>query len=226
MDARFAPDTWRVTRAQRVMAAHFVNHPELALYASEMTKVPRAKAIRIAGATLNFRLRRGDDYDVLGEEYVSADEWLTRICLAARLSGGSGGVDSDRKVSRLVKTDYRLRPMSLGGLLDYWERRLIAVSAPVCPPLVLKTYSEGTVAKVRAARYSVMAQNRRDVQRVLREGQTWTDADIVAATVDDGWGDVGENLSPDSLNLLRLVDDSNWDGVPLGTSTTSVVGTD
>lgn len=225
MDARMAPDSWRVTRPQRVMAAHFVNHPELALYASEMTKVPRAKAIRIASATLNFRLRRGDDYDVLGEEYTSADEWLTRICLAARLSGGSNGVDSDRKVARLVKPDYRLKPMSLEGVLNYWDRRLIAVSAPVCPPLVLKTYSEGTVAKVRAARYRVMAENRREISRVLREGQTWTDADIEAATVDDGWGDGGE-MSPDSQGLLRLVDDSNWDGVPLGRSLASIAETD
>jgi len=134
LDPEFAPKTWKVTRSQREFAARFVADPSMALFRMESgMDVPTAK---LAGALAHWRLVPSGGEVSAHESSETSDDWLARLCLAARVHHGVKFVnDVDRVVANRFRPQYRLKPMSVSTLIRYWDARLYAFSLPPCPPL-------------------------------------------------------------------------------------------
>lgn len=131
LDLKQAPDSWRVTRSQREMAARFVSDPRLGLYRRKGMFLPVAK---IAGALAHWRLISGPYVEGPGESDNVTDSWLERLAYAVRASSGAYEV-ADKIVVCRFRPQYKLKPISDDGLKKYWSARWMATFLPPCPPL-------------------------------------------------------------------------------------------
>jgi len=131
-----APESMRITREQRQVAAQFVNKPSLQLYRM-MGKKRNEKLSRFATACLKFRLVKDDYEPVLseGESLVDeSDPWLMRICYAAQIASGANFVEPETIVQKLHR-DHRLAPMTIESMESYWGGKFVRSGVPDCPPL-------------------------------------------------------------------------------------------
>lgn len=139
MDLKYSPDDLRITKEQRIVAAHFVYDPRLAIYKTTGATLPMAK---FAGALAKWTLiPSGESKD---NQSVVADKWLERIAFAARAHYGAKGkvTDADavkniasKPCLRKLKRDYRLKPMTNPTMFSYWEANLVSYGLPICPPM-------------------------------------------------------------------------------------------
>jgi len=115
------------------MASQFVSNPELQLFSREGFSIPLAK---FAGAVLKPRLVVGEYVPRDFEELFDDDPWVARIAYAFRATGQvQTGNSCSSFCPKFVKTDYRLHPMSLQGICDYWNARCFITKKSPCPPL-------------------------------------------------------------------------------------------
>jgi len=128
-----APITWRVTRAQRLVAAKFVSDPRLALYRRKGMDIP---SVQLAGALAKWRMVPGDYVHEESESSDLRDSWLERLAYAARACHGSVEV-SDKVFIAKFFGEYRLKPMSMEGIERYWSAQVFATRLPPCPPIGL-----------------------------------------------------------------------------------------
>jgi len=129
LDIRLGPSEIRVTREQRVMAARFIADPALTLY----RRLGSVKAARWYSSTVRPRIVPGDYVPCEGE-VTSPPEWEAVFQSAARACTGKQTQElSDRVVLREFKPEYRLRPMSLERLADYWTVQTICPRLPEAP---------------------------------------------------------------------------------------------
>jgi hypothetical protein len=137
----FAPSTLRVTRAQRIVAAMFVNDSALTLFRTtgfSLESTLRSKAmlnpLRVSGEYVP------NSHEVIIYDDDFRDPWLERVAYATRAMRAerqSRGLDLECLVRVVrLRRDFRLKPMSAEGLLRHWTDLLIAVRPPPCPPLL------------------------------------------------------------------------------------------
>jgi len=132
LDPAYGPAEIRVTRAQRLLAARFVSDPRLALYRKTGMKIPV-----LSGAVGNWKVLKGANlrspHDLTEND---SDEWLARLAYAARAAYGSQPT-SDAKFMRWIlnSSEYRLKPMSIEAIQDYFGCGLFAARTPSCPPM-------------------------------------------------------------------------------------------
>jgi len=135
LDPEFAPEDWfkHLSRVQRRMASQFASSPELQLFSREGFSIPLAK---FAGAVLKPRLVVGEYVPRDSEELFDDDPWVARIAYAFRATGQvQTGNSCSNYCPKFVKTDYRLHPMSLRTICDYWNARCFITKKSPCPPL-------------------------------------------------------------------------------------------
>lgn len=141
LDPKFRPKSWRISKKQRIVAAHFINDPKLSLYRMTGISLP---AIDFAGAICSWKFV--DRPSVPRDYEVSDDPWLARIALACRYSQCGQDIDdgdswyrrpsqSDVPILNRIKIQHRLRPVSDSKLDKYWNRMLIHSPLPQCPDL-------------------------------------------------------------------------------------------
>lgn len=128
---RHAPTSWRVTKQQRLIAARFVNDPRMALYRKEGMDIPTAK---MAGALASWRMVPGDYVRAEHETDDLNDEWLARLCYAARAHHGSKPVSDAVMISKFAP-EFRLKPMSMEAIERYWDAQVFASKLPTCPSI-------------------------------------------------------------------------------------------
>jgi len=143
---KLAPRTLEINRAQRLVAAYFVNDDGLSLYSrSKLTSITKIKT----KATLQFRRLSGSYVPNSNEVMLTFkhdDEWMERLTQVERASYNRDVVKHEvfgfqnysfvcmLMVSRIRK-DYRLKPMSAQGLVDHWNDTFVSNLTPECPPL-------------------------------------------------------------------------------------------
>jgi hypothetical protein len=145
MDINLAPKEWRVTRAQREVAALFIADPSLALYRSVGSMSLMTK--QFVQSLLKPRMIPGAYVPQSFETLItdSKDEWLGRIAYATRAAWSDiiayWGDELAFLVSKIRK-QYRLKPISSEGLELYWNVQYFTVGAPLCPPIGRIRYPE------------------------------------------------------------------------------------
>jgi len=78
----------------------------------------------------------GDYVPNQNEELFDDDEWVARIAYAFRATGAMSRGDSTTNYARnFLKEQYRLRPMSLSRILDYFTARQFVIKTAMCPPI-------------------------------------------------------------------------------------------
>jgi hypothetical protein len=129
-----APPSLHFTRSQREIASRFVSDPRMALYRRKGFSIPLAD---FAGSLANWRMVPGLYVPEASESRVDEldDDWLARIAYAFRASNGPWDHDKDALFISHYRPEFRLKPMSLDGLLAYWSAQLFATRLPVCPPI-------------------------------------------------------------------------------------------
>lgn len=135
LDPNLAPESWRVTRDQRLLAARFINDTRLQLY-TRMGKRNPIKMTELAHATLNYHLVGGDYVMEEHETEADRDPWLLRLAYFGQIMSGSHPV-SEETIVRRFKSEYRLKPCAPQTLVAYWKQRLISRPGPFCPPIGL-----------------------------------------------------------------------------------------
>lgn len=132
---------FRVTRDQRLLAAMFISRPDLSLYRSTgKTQLPLAS---LKGALANYLMTPTGFISGHGEleesEFEDSDDpgdpWLERLALASRYAFGSSGGESDKAFAIRFRREFRLKPVSLETLANYWTVKYSTVGVPNCPPL-------------------------------------------------------------------------------------------
>jgi len=146
VDRQFAPSAWRISKPQRVMAAHFIHDPSMVLYRCPGVSNSAADLSR---AMANWRMVPGSYVQEAGESDVTDDAWLAKLCLAARLAHPFDLPESPKndiiRQRFLGESDsyhllrwarqFRLRPAGLETIERYWKVRFFAFQVPACPPL-------------------------------------------------------------------------------------------
>jgi len=147
LDINLAPSTFKITRAQRIVAAMFLANPEMALYRLKSQSINSAK---YANAVLHPRIIPGsyvpNKHEVLLME--SDDSWLARIAYAARAENGSKQFLLEGETPIIIgrfRRQFRLSPISSDGLLLYWRAQFFTVGAPICPPIGYIKFPEDLV---------------------------------------------------------------------------------
>lgn len=134
-DLVYGSREFRITRTQRQMAAAFIASPELQLYRRMGNSLP-IRLLKSEGA--KYKMVVGD-YTVPSEEVEDqSDPWMNRLSYAYRASLSHNPdlyTESDEVVFAKLKTDFRLKPMSIERIEDYRHARLVSTRTPVCPPL-------------------------------------------------------------------------------------------
>jgi len=136
VDVRFAPDDWKVSRPQRLLAAKFVTPgSDLALFKASNTQ----KTIKgLAPLLGSWALR--PTCDMSDSDYLNADmtdEWLVRGAYASQASccGKPPRVVGPAKALMIYDRKGRFHPMSDAGLVKWWSARLTSAVKASCPPL-------------------------------------------------------------------------------------------
>lgn len=118
----------RLTKEQRLVAAHFVNHVGASLY----RKTGKGSRVlqRYAGAVSSVGWA---DYGPQPAHMTDeSDEWLARLSYVARAMDGAAAV----KVAPVKwRRDYRLKPMSDEAIHRYWHKRMVRHYGPTVPSL-------------------------------------------------------------------------------------------
>ncbi len=130
VDVRHAPESLTVSLQQRLLAAHFLHDPRLALYRKQGNDLQLAK---FAGALATWRLLSEEEFENSVMSSEVSDDWLARLAYAARAS--SRTKVSDRVFLLSFKRKYFFQPLSDQGLMKYWNARLGAFGVPSCPPI-------------------------------------------------------------------------------------------
>jgi hypothetical protein len=142
-------EKFRVTRAQRLLAAMFIHSPQLALYRRQLSKQEQGRhgfmampLKAIQGALANWRMKESGSKLEEGDQTENKDPWLARLAYAYRVAssgtpdGGCNYISRDYEIIRvLIQRDYRLKPASLERIGDFYSAYFVSFSTPVCPPL-------------------------------------------------------------------------------------------
>jgi len=156
LDLALGPEHIRVTREQRRMAARFVADPSLSLY----RRIGSVKAVKLMMRTVVPRMVRGSYVPAEGEELST--RWEGPLQTLARVSAGPDRLMSDAVVmAREFRSEYRLKPMSLESILDYWHVQFFVPRLPDVPGYAaLPDFEFETVASRGPTGFeSVIAQN-------------------------------------------------------------------
>jgi len=136
-----APSCLKITRGQRLVAALFINNPDLLLFRT--VELNPSKKFKLLGK-LNPRVVRGDTVLESHEVDISfdpnaSDPWLERMAYINHAAWDTyWDVNPDAGMMHMcsqLKHHSRLKPLSLDNLLNYLTIRLIATRMPPCPPL-------------------------------------------------------------------------------------------
>jgi hypothetical protein len=149
LDPKNAPPSLTLTKEQRVMAANFIAHPELALYRKYGEgHVPIAKMGKAIASWHWDVAPEGAPYVPRETEDQSAqDSWMARVSMAYRGSLSKSPdmyTTTDEVAFAQLPIDYRLKPMSDERIAAYSHARLFCSFLPACPPL--GTLRAGTAA--------------------------------------------------------------------------------
>lgn len=141
VNPRFGPRSWRVTQHQRKLAAQFIAEPaKSGLFGVQFDMKRKGLERFPRGFVANWKLIPGEYVERIGEEYEVIDDWTARLNLLnyyqqpADVSIQTTGRPAPRE-PKLLKLGYRLKPMSLERIFEYWFVRFVAHNTPVCPPL-------------------------------------------------------------------------------------------
>lgn len=162
VDVSLSPSSWKVTRWQRKVAAHFVSDPRLALFRKAGQKIDFSLA---PSSVANWRMVAGTYVPNRGESEDADDGWSARFALGAR-AGLSSFDLSDRVFLARLADKCGLAPMSAEALVHYWQVRFFAYETVPCPPLREITFDSLVGSRSHLAALSqqmgfstVMAQN-------------------------------------------------------------------
>lgn len=141
LDPSLAPDTARVDRLQRLVAAVFINKPQLALarisISQKRTSAFRLTDRRLKRATCQWRLVKATDERHSHEQFLefSDDPWQQLLCQASRM--GHAGVDTIEKtiMFKVRRHLHRWKPMTDAGILDWWDISFVSTPGPIAPRL-------------------------------------------------------------------------------------------
>jgi hypothetical protein len=141
LDRSLAPETTRIDRLQRLVAAVFINKPQLALARLSLSE-KRSSAFRLTDrrlkrATCQWRLVKATDRRESHEQFLefSNDPWQQLLCQASRM--GHAGVETIEKtiLFKVRRHLHRWKPMSDEGISDWWDISFVAAPGPIAPKL-------------------------------------------------------------------------------------------
>jgi hypothetical protein len=122
-----------ITRMQRLVAAHFINHSDLSLYKLKSEKGHSFKFLS-ALESKSRPLKKNEEM-LYGEVSVSPEEdWSERVCMVEHLHTDKV-LGQDSYCRSNISRDYRLSPVTLESLGEYWEPRFAYTVSSACPPV-------------------------------------------------------------------------------------------
>lgn len=135
LDWDLRPPWLKVTQEQRRVASYFIAHPHAALYAKE--RAAGEEFIHLSGELVGRTRWVLGDYCLTQSESFS-DDWLLKQCLANRFAGLRAD-DDEVPYAQQIRKDYRLKPVSMQRLQEYFHARPITSFAgvPAPPPSLL-----------------------------------------------------------------------------------------
>lgn len=143
IDLQYAPQDLMVTRNQRLLAAMFVNEPELLLFRRDGVIIPKKFKSKIVGT---FTIEKGSFNGPLPSHIKNVSDidgtWLERLAYAERCNYKNvlNQVDSTDDLEMFIKANSMKRnkfykPLSINGLIDYWTIQVHQNQSSEPPPL-------------------------------------------------------------------------------------------
>lgn len=143
IDMKYAPSDLKITRNQRLLAAMFINEPELLLFRRDGVIIPKVFKSKIVG---NFTIEKGSMNGPLESHIKDVSDidgtWLERLAYAERCNYRNvlNQVDSTDDLEMFLKANSLKRnrfykPLSLQGLIDYWTIQIHQNQSSEPPPL-------------------------------------------------------------------------------------------
>lgn len=139
-ERELAPPGNKITRAQRYVAACYIDNPKLQLYRRKGMDIP---TLKYAMSLLEYKMFPSSMNYVKSETEVLADregdKWLGKICYASRVKNGSVELESDCVFANNFLTSKnsrtgRLKPVNFSTLDTYHEVITVASFKVPCPP--------------------------------------------------------------------------------------------
>jgi len=151
LDPCNGPRIIKVTKQQRILAAQFVNKPELSLYRSKGV-LPAPKIMQ--HLVPQCKLVVGDYVMNMDETEESIDPWSERVAYYNQCRNGMKRIPLQKEFEILatrIRKDYRLKPIGEDTLLSYWRfsRYIYEKWIPECPSLKEVNLLGGLVGDVR-----------------------------------------------------------------------------
>jgi len=132
VDIKWAPATFRITRAQRRLAAAFVANPGLQLYRKDGGLSSKEVKAILSVVPPNRMVELGPR--VIEEGEALDDPWTGRVTSGVRWICGPSDNESARVAYQRLGLDFRLKPMGITGFERWWRVESVGPRLPPCPP--------------------------------------------------------------------------------------------
>ena len=132
VDAQLAPADLRITRQQRLLAAHFINNPRLAMYVTHGVKIPW-KGIEACKEKVTVPF--GDYVPLQTESSENENRWTGRLCSIEHLHSGAEYIEPLDATVRRFSRQHRLSPVKEENLNLYTHPQFFYSYPVPCPPL-------------------------------------------------------------------------------------------